>query len=80
MFNPFSHRHFHRAAGAAGRAMFISSNGKNAKAGTPTVDDIKGAKPLDGTVPQTGKNPANDGSFVSVPDDYGELKEIIIGI
>ena len=50
------------------------------KADTPNIDDLKGSRPLDGMVNLTGEVPKNDGSYVSVTDEYGELKDVIIGI
>ena len=35
---------------------------------------------MDGMVNLTGKLPKNDGSYISVHDEYGELKDVVIGI
>ena len=35
---------------------------------------------LNSMVNLTGEVPKNDGSYVSVYDEYGELKDVIIGI
>ena len=53
---------------------------KAASASTPDVEDLKGPFPLDSMVNLTGAPPENDGSYVSVTDEYGELKDVIIGI
>ena len=62
---------------AAASVLAISSN---VQADTPKIGDLKGPRPLDGMVNLTGEVPKNDGSYVSVYDEYGELKDVVIGI
>lgn len=68
-------REFVGLTGAAG-ALALTHR---AFAGTPNISDLKGPRPVDGMVGLTGTPPKNDGSYVSVYDEFGELKDVVIG-
>jgi len=73
-------RDFLKAAGAVSSAACAISINGHLQADTPEVAALKGARPLDGMVNLTGEVPKNDGSYVSVYDEYGELKDVVIGL
>ncbi len=73
-------RDFLKATGAMSAAASALAISSSVQADTPKVADLKGSRPLDGMVNLTGGVPKNDGSYVSVYDEYGELKDVIIGI
>ena len=77
-------RNFLKGTGAAvaGAACALSmTTPGHSQDDTPNTNDITGnPRPLDGMVNLTGETPENDGSYVSVYDEYGELKDVVIGI
>ena len=80
MENHATRRDFLKATGAAATAASALAISSNAHADQPKVADLKGPRPLDGMINLTGEVPKNDGSYVSVYDEYGELKDVVIGI